>query len=189
MYRHHHPGPKGPGFQPLFDMAARWEGFAGPGPGSFPGAGRARRRGDVRSAILRLLAEEPMHGYQIIRELSDRSEGAWKASAGSVYPTLQMLADEGLVDAEESGGKKVYHLTDAGRTAAAEYEGKRAPWEDTGPLGGSPAAALNEYRQAAAHLAQAVFQVGTTGSEAQRAAAQEIMESARKQLYGILSQD
>lgn len=186
MYRHHHQGPKAPGFQPLLDMAARMESFAGPGfgPGFGPGAGRARR-GDVRAAILRLLAEQPMHGYQIIRELTERSSGVWNPSAGSVYPTLQMLADEGLVDAEQSGGKKVYHLTEAGREAAAAYEGKSAPWEDAAASSSDPSA----YHQAAARLAQVVFQVGTTGTEAQRTAALEQLEATRKKLYAILAED
>lgn len=176
MYRHHQPGPRGRGFQPLLDMAARLE--------HLPGPGRARR-GDVRAAILRLLAEQPMHGYQVIRELAERSGGVWNPSAGSVYPTLQMLADEGLVDAEQTAGKKVYRLTDAGRAAAAEYEGQSAPWEDAAASTGEGSG----YHLAAGRLAQAVMQVGTTGTEAQRAAAYEVMETARKQLYGILAKD
>ncbi|MFY0022555.1 PadR family transcriptional regulator, partial [Acinetobacter baumannii] len=72
-------------------------------------------KGDVRSAVLSLLLEEPMHGYQIIREIEERSGGSWKPSPGSVYPTLQLLTDEGLVRAEESGGRKTYSLTEEGR--------------------------------------------------------------------------
>ena len=72
-------------------------------------------RGDVRAAVLALLAEGPMHGYQIIREIEERSGGSWKPSPGSVYPTLQLLADEGLISSEESNGRKTYSLTDAGR--------------------------------------------------------------------------
>ena len=71
-------------------------------------------RGDVRAAVLALLAEQPMHGYQIIREIEERSGGSWKPSPGSVYPTLQLLADEGLISAEESNGRKIYSLTDGG---------------------------------------------------------------------------
>lgn len=178
MYRHHHPGPESRGFAPLFDRAARFENFPGP-------FGVRARRGDVRTAILRLLAEQPMHGYQIIRELTDRSDGAWNPSAGSVYPTLQMLADEGLVDAEPTAGKKTYHLTEAGRAAAAEFEGKSAPWEEV-------AAASPEgsgFRLAAGRLAQAVFQIGSTGTDAQRTAAYEVMETARKKLYAILAEE
>ncbi|MEA5155370.1 PadR family transcriptional regulator [Raineyella sp.] len=168
-------------------MASRWEAFTGStGPfGSGPlGFGRARQ-GDLRAAILRLLVEQPMHGHQIIHELTDRSEGAWEPSAGSVYPTLQLLADEGLVESEQSGGKKVYHLTEAGRTAAAEAGGQPAPWEASG----DNVSDLMRYRQAAARLAQVVFQVATTGSASQRTAAQEVLENARKQLHAILAED
>ncbi|MFZ8278296.1 PadR family transcriptional regulator, partial [Staphylococcus aureus] len=82
------------------------------------------------SAVLSLLLEEPMHGYQIIREIEERSGGSWKPSPGSVYPTLQLLTDEGLVRAEESGGRKTYSLTEEGRAAAGEETTERtAPWE------------------------------------------------------------
>ncbi len=75
-------------------------GFGGPGGFGQPfGPGRRAARGDVRAAILVLLAEKPSHGYQIIQELERRSDGAWRASPGSVYPTLQQLEDEGLVRA------------------------------------------------------------------------------------------
>lgn len=77
-------------------------------------------RGDVRTAVLSLLAEKPMHGYQIINEIAERSGGTWKPSAGSVYPTLQLLADEGLIEAEEQNGRKTYSLTEAGRAIADE---------------------------------------------------------------------
>ena len=93
-------------------------------------SGSRAGRGEVRSAVLALLAERPMHGYQIIREIEERSGGTWKPSAGSVYPTLQLLADEGLIRAEESNGRKIYSLTDAGREEMAGA-GMSAPWEST----------------------------------------------------------
>ncbi len=89
-------------------------------------------RGDVRTAVLALLAEKPMHGYQIIREIEERSDGAWKPSPGSVYPTLQLLADEGLISAEESDGRKTYSLTDEGRGRGDADSEKPAPWETPG---------------------------------------------------------
>src|SRR4051794_38709203 len=87
------------------------------------GYGRGRhpvRRGDVRSAILALLDDRPMHGYEIIQELEERTGGRWTPSAGSIYPTLQLLEDEGLVTSEEVEGRKVYSLTDAGKEAAPD---------------------------------------------------------------------
>src|SRR5688572_9207401 len=76
------------------------------------GGGTRMGKGDVRSAVLALRAEKPMHGYQIIQEIDDRSGGSWKPSPGSVYPTLQLLADEGLIKAEESNGRKTYSITE-----------------------------------------------------------------------------
>ena len=149
---HHDGGPRGHGLPPMFAMAGRMPGFAA-------AAGARARRGDIRTAILRLLAEQPMHGYQIIQELSTRSGGVWNPSAGSIYPTLQQLADEGLVDSEESAGKKVYHLTDAGRAAVDDLGAESAPWEEAAaafPGGG-------DFHRAAGRLLQAVFQIGKGG--------------------------
>ena len=142
-------------------------------------------RGDVRAAVLALLGEQPMHGYQIIHEIEERSGGSWKPSAGSVYPTLQMLADEGLISAEESGGKKTYSLTDSGRTEAEGAPGKSAPWESTG-LGGPRTSALPK---AGIDLAQAAAQVGRSGTPEQVKQAVEVLDEARRKLYSILAQD
>jgi DNA-binding PadR family transcriptional regulator len=150
----------------------------------FGGPGMRARRGDVRSAVLRLLAEQPMHGYQIIQELSARSEGAWSPSAGSVYPILQLLADEGLVTAEETGGKRVFSLTAAGAAAAAEAADQPAQWEEVA----QGDAVGNEYREAAGKLMQAVFQIGKSGTSEQRASAAEVLADARQKLYAILAE-
>lgn len=149
----------------------------------FGGPGRARR-GDIRPAILRLLSEKPMHGYQIIQELTERSDGAWSPSAGSVYPTLQLLADEGFVTAEQDGDKKVFSLTDAGRAEVAKTADKPAPWEQ-GPEENTDAYA---FRQAAMSLLPAVGQVGKTASAEQLKAATEILVETRKKLYAILAE-
>ncbi len=125
-----------------------------------------------------------MHGYQIIQELSTRSGGAWSPSAGSVYPTLQLLADEGLVTAEETAGKKVFSLTEAGTAAVAEMAEQAAPWDEAAASGTAPG-----YREAAGKLMQAVWQIGTTGSADQTAAAIEVLTDARKKLYSILAED
>jgi DNA-binding PadR family transcriptional regulator len=159
----------------------------GPGMGfaAFAGMGGMRaRRGDVRDAVLRLLSEQPMHGYQIIQELSARSGGAWSPSAGSVYPTLQLLADEGLIAAEETGGKKVFSLTDAGKAAVAETVDQPAPWDAS-----AQGQTQQGYREAVARLGAAAFQIGKNGTSDQVAAALEVLTDARKKLYTILAED
>ena len=143
--------------------------------------GRANR-GDVRAAVLALLAEQPMHGYQIISELDERTGGAWKPSPGSVYPTLQMLADEGLVRSEPEGGKNVFHLTDSGRRTAAE--GDSAPWDAVAGDG-----ATVDVRRTIAQLAMAFKQVTHTGTVDQVERATRILNDARKAIYGILAED
>ncbi len=143
-------------------------------------------KGDVKAAVLAILAEKPMHGYQIIQEIETRSGGAWKPSPGSVYPTLQLLADEGLVAAEESGGKKTYSLTEAGRAEAAAAEGQSAPWESAGSRDSGRTTALPK---AGAKLAQAAAQVGRGGTPEQVAQAVAVLNEARRKLYSILAQD
>ena len=147
--------------------------------------GLRARRGDVRAAVLRLLSEQPMHGYQIIQELSARSDGAWTPSAGSIYPVLQLLADEGLVTAEETAGKRVFSLTETGVAAVAETADAPAPWEDAAQSG----SAGSGYREAVGKLMPAVFQIGKNGSAEQVATAVEILTETRKKLYAILAED
>jgi DNA-binding PadR family transcriptional regulator len=189
MQNYHHDegkGEQGQGF-------GGHRGFRGPfgphGHGRFagfggPGGGRARR-GDVRSAVLLLLSEQPMHGYQIIQELSARSGGAWTPSAGSVYPTLQLLADEGLVASEETGGKKVFSLTEAGVAAVAEIADQPAPWDEAAQSDST----VPGLREAASRLMFAVVQLGKTGSADQMTRAAAILTDARKKLYAILAED
>ena len=142
-------------------------------------------RGDVRAAVLALLAEQPMHGYQIIHEIEERSGGSWKPSAGSVYPTLQLLADEGLISAEESNGRKTYSLTDAGRAEATNSAGP-APWS---PEGSSDDPGFTALPKAGFELAQAAAQVGRTGSPEQIQQAVAAIDEARRRIYSILAQD
>ena len=190
----HHQGPRsggpfGPGFQgpwgggwgggrsggPFgpFGGAGRWGGPGGPGgPGKGPWAGRNRSpragRGDVRLAILALLAEEPMHGYQVIQEISRRSAGAWKPSPGSVYPTLQQLEDEGLVHAEDRDGKRVYSLTADGRTFVDQRAQEFATmWDAYQPDDNDTALGDLVFG-----VASAFVHVMRTGSDRQIAAAQ-----------------
>ena len=148
-------------------------------------SGTRAGRGELRSAVLALLAERPMHGYQIIHEIEERSGGSWKPSAGSVYPTLQLLADEGLVSAEESNGRKVYSLTEEGRQEVAGAE-TSVPWESAGAGSGRGFAALPK---AGVELAHAAAQVGRTGTSKQVQEAVKVLDEARKRLYSILAQD
>ena len=143
------------------------------------------RRGDVRAGILLLLMEQPMHGYQIMQELTERSGGAWTPSAGSIYPALQLLADEGLVVAEEDSGKKVFRLSEAGMAAAAELADRPAPWAEVGHQWHGH----DGYRDAVGKLMRAVFEVGKAGNREQMHAAAEVLNDARKRLYGILAND
>lgn len=143
-------------------------------------------KGDVRDAVLSLLAEKPMHGYQIINEIGQRSGGSWKPSAGSVYPTLQLLADEGLISAEESNGRKTYALTEAGMAAASEAGAKPAPWESTSTS--RDHGRVTALPKAGMELAQAAAQVGRSGSPEQVREAVEIIDDARRKLYALLAQ-
>jgi DNA-binding PadR family transcriptional regulator len=160
-----------------------------PGPwgpwGHGRGRGRGRRgRGDVRAAILALLAERPMHGYEMIQELEARTGGVWRPSPGSIYPTLQLLEDEGVITGEEGEGRRRFTLTEAGR-AEAERQGQRAPWEEV--TAGVAPAAWN-LRDAIAQTAQAAWSVGAAGTESQQARALEILNDARRRLYAILAE-
>jgi DNA-binding PadR family transcriptional regulator len=153
---------------------------AGPG-GAF---GRRAGRGDIRAAILALLAEQPMHGYQIIQELAERTGGMWRPSPGSVYPTLQQLEDEELVrETASDSGKRVYELTDAGRKQAAEAP---APWMAVAAEGDDGLVALRDLVQ---QVAAATRQVAHAGSASQVEAAQTVLRDARKSLYRLLAED
>jgi DNA-binding PadR family transcriptional regulator len=155
-----------------------WGGFGGP-----RGRGRKARRGDIRTAALLLIAEEPRNGYQVMQEVEDRSGGIWRPSPGSVYPALAQLEDEGLIRSEEHDSRKLYAITDEGR-AAVEARGERpAPWEQVGDIG-DEAQALGRL---AREVSGAFVQVMRTGSAAQWRSAREVLEGTRRDLYRILA--
>jgi DNA-binding PadR family transcriptional regulator len=140
----------------------------------------------VRTGLLSLLADQPMHGYDLIRELEQRSGGMWHPSPGSVYPTLQLLEDEGLVTGQEQEGKRVYSITDAGRTELEERQqrgGDTPPWE-FGALGPG----YRELRDAAYQFGVAAMQVWRSGTEPQRKQVAEILVEARKRIYTLLAE-
>lgn len=156
-----------------------------------PRGGSRMGRGDVRAAVLALLAESPMHGYQIIHEIEERSGGSWKPSPGSVYPTLQLLTDEGLVTADEANGRKTYALTEAGRAEADAASERPAPWQASGMGAGTRESSgrATALPKAGVELAQAAAQVARTGTTEQVQQAVAVLEEARRKLYSILAQD
>jgi DNA-binding PadR family transcriptional regulator len=168
------PGPEMHGFGPW----GRERGMRGP---------RARR-GDVRAAALALLAEQPMNGYQIIQEITERSGGVWRPSPGSIYPALQQLEDEGLIRVEAGeGGRRAFQLTDDGRAyATAHPDELNAPWD---VVAGSAGGAAIEMRHLIGQVAMAAFQVISAGSDAQAAQARKLLTDTRKALYRILAAD
>jgi DNA-binding PadR family transcriptional regulator len=155
----------------------------GRGPGG-PRGPRARR-GDVRAAILALLSEKPMHGYEMLKELEERTEGVWRPSAGSIYPTLQLLEDEGLIEGTEDEGKRRFTLTEAGTEQAAKRESDSTPWEEVSAGAGADRAKLG---LAAHQLSSAVGQVFHAASPQQRERVTEILDQARRSIYGILAE-
>ena len=161
--------------------------FGGPPPGGPFGGGRGRRRrGDVRAAVLILLAEEPRNGYQLMQTIEERSGGRWRPSPGSVYPTLAQLEDEGLIRAVDQEGTKLFEITDAGHERLAQSKVDPAPWEqddDPGPHG------FSEIGTQMFQIAKAAWQVAQEGDERQVEKASQTLAEARRALYGILAQD
>jgi DNA-binding PadR family transcriptional regulator len=151
------------------------------------GHGRHRaRRGAVGVAILTLLDEQPMHGYDLITALEERSGGRWKPSPGSIYPALQRLEQGGLIapttDDHADDGKRRYELTDLGRQRLADRgEDAPEPWsgEDIGRHG--------ELRRALAELAGPAKQIGRFGSTEQVDAAAAVLKESTSKLYRILA--
>lgn len=145
------------------------------------------RRGDVRAALLVLLAEEPRNGYGLIREIEARSNGVWRPSPGSVYPALAQLEDEGLVRSEERDGGKVFTLTDAGRRHVDEHrEELGEPW--TTATAGVDEGAL-ELRDLVWQTGAAAQQVVHAGNAEQIARARQVLADARRALYRILAEE
>jgi DNA-binding PadR family transcriptional regulator len=172
-------GPKG----------AWWPGP--PGPPGPPGAGKPRppkaSRGDVRAAILALLREGPRNGYQIMSDIEERSNGAWRPSPGAVYPALSALADEGLITDEKTDGKRVFRLTDAGREHIEQNpEMARGAWESTEQ---QEAWQVPGLFAEAARLGAGIVQIAHAGDPVQVRATERLLERTRRELYRILAED
>ncbi len=161
----------------------------GPGRGGPFGGGRGRRRrGDVRTALLMLLAEEPRNGYQLMQTIEERSGGRWRPSPGSVYPTLAQLEDEGLIRAVERDGAKLFEITDQGRERLGESKVDPAPWEQDEQ--DDPAVnSLSEIASLVIQIGKAAWQVAQEGDERQTDKACQTLAETRRALYRILAQD
>lgn len=179
--------PAGPPFPffggPPFDDDQFWR-----------GGRRRQRRGDIKYALLELLAERPRHGYELIKELEQRFGGFYRPSPGTVYPTLQLLEEEGHLTVSEVAGKKVYSVTESGHKLLAERQGESAhserhhgPWEQGGFGGPSPE--LKELRERGRALMGVLQQIGRHGTPAQIRAAAEQLDATRRELYRLLAED
>jgi DNA-binding PadR family transcriptional regulator len=185
-HRHEHRGRSGGSFGGRRERGSgrRGRGF---GPDASMGRGPRRGRGDVRTAALLLLLERPMHGYEMILEIRERSGDAWSPSPGAIYPTIQLLTDEGLITTHDQDGKKVSSLTEAGRTVAEDLAStKTAPWDDASDDAGEGAPNL---RHAIHHLLMATKQVAMAGTDAQRQRATELLDETRRKIYALLASD
>lgn len=167
------PGPRG-GFR---------FGFGGPEMG---GARMRARRGHVKAAILGLLNEEPRHGYDIISEIEKRSNGIWKPSPGSIYPTLQVLEDQGLIVGSDSEGKRVYSITDAGRSDLENLPDGGFSWDNFGDnvFGGA-----SNLRDQMMQLGGAVMQVVAGGNASQMEEVSKLLVETKKKVFRLLAED
>jgi DNA-binding PadR family transcriptional regulator len=169
-------GDFGPG--PMF-------GPGGPGRGGWRGHGGKARRGDIRTAALLLLAEEPRNGYAIMQEIEERSNGVWRPSPGSVYPALAQLEDEGLIRSEEADGRKQFAITDAGREQlAARPQDAASPWDT---LAGGVSQDVKELMGLVRQVAIASSQLVQTATENQLAEAKKVLSDTRRAIYKILA--
>lgn len=174
-------GPWGWGQQPPWAEFLR--GF-GPPPGHRSHGQSRARRGDVRLAVIDVLAVQPMNGYQVIQQIAERSGGAWKPSPGSVYPTLQQLQDEGLVGESGDDGRRRFELTDEGRAYVESHLDELAatwePFEDGEPDPG-------DLRPVIGQVMGACWQVAVTGTMPQQAEAMAILAETKQKLYQLLA--
>jgi len=184
----------------MHDRRMRGFGFppVPPGPPPFPpgphghghgrgGRGRGRgRRPNVRGAVLALLTERPMHGYEMIQEIDSRTGGAWRPSPGSVYPTLQLLEDEGVIAAaaDSDGGRKRFALTEQGRDEAATAA-QNPPWAE---FAETTVNSWHDIRDAGQQAMHALRQVMMTGTDDQRERAAQVLDETRRKLYAILAE-
>ena len=176
-----HPGPP-PWVAGLFGLA---QGERQRGP--------RVRRGDVRTAILDVVRTaqwngEPVNGYQVIQQIAERSNGAWRPSPGSVYPTIQQLEDEGLVATDDANGRRSLRLTAEGEAYVANHADELgAVWAPFEEPERDEAGGYADLKPEIGQVMGAVWQIVTTGSDQQRRAAVDVLVETRRRLYGILA--
>ena len=155
------------------------------------------RRGDVRTAIIDVLhrartAEEPINGYQVIQEIAELSNGEWRPSPGSVYPTIQQLQDEGLVESDDERGRRTHPAHRPGRRVGrgatpTSSPSVWAPFARTEPVRGDQPSGQADIKSEIGQVVSAVWQLATQGSEQQKKAALDVLVDTRRRLYGILA--
>jgi DNA-binding PadR family transcriptional regulator len=168
-------------------------GMFGLGPMHEQRRGPRVRRGDVRSAILDVLraaeaSGEPVNGYQVIQQINERSDGAWRPSPGSVYPTIQQLQDEGLVETDDERSRRSLALTEEGRAYVAEHADELAAvWRPFDRSAREDETSFSGLKPEIGQVMGAVWQIVTSGSEQQQRAAIDVLVETRRKLYGILA--
>ncbi|MGI8501758.1 MAG: PadR family transcriptional regulator [Hassallia sp.] len=145
---------------------------------------RRTPRGDIKYILLELLAEEPRHGYELIKELEARYGGFWKPSPGSVYPTLQLLEEGGYLTFEQIEGRKVYTITETGRELLSE-RGDRLLSMDRG----NRPQQLIELKEAIAQVGAAVMQVARNNNADKVTRVREILNRVKREIYSILAEE
>jgi DNA-binding PadR family transcriptional regulator len=153
--------------------------------GGRAGGGRRGRRGDVRAAILELLSERPMHGYEMLQELGERTQGLWRPSPGSLYPALQLLEDQELVVSVNADGRRRYELTDAGRAEQSTRPSGPSPWETMMRDADQDDVALGRTMR---QVAIAIRQVAEAGTAEQKVRAKTLLDELRRQTYLLLAE-
>jgi DNA-binding PadR family transcriptional regulator len=173
-------GPQGRHGEPWGDRGGRgrWGGERGGW-----GGGRRMRRGDIRRAILSALKDSPAHGYEVMRRLEEMSGGLWRPSPGSVYPHLQMLEDEGMVQSAEVDGTRTFTLTEKG--VAEAVSDSALPWQS----GGDNDDQIRDLRLSVTQLMSAAKQLSGAGENAQVERGIAVIKKARQELYQILAED
>ena len=127
-----------------------------------------------------------MHGYEMIKEIEERTQGAWTPSAGSIYPMLQLLEEEGLIQGKESDGKRRFTLTESGTAEQEAKAGEETPW-DAVRAGAAPEAI--HLRDSVGKLHHAIGQVFHAADESQQKRVRELLDESRRKIYAILAEE